>query len=83
MTGAMPMTSASIVPDVGQRSIVIDDLRLSFFIGVHEHEKQARQEVSITIHMFVPEISRSASDDLADYVSYADVVDGLNVVVRI
>ena len=40
---------ASIMPPPGQRCIVVDDLRLAFFIGVREHEKQARQEVSITI----------------------------------
>ena len=38
-----------------ERCIVVDDLRLAFFIGVHEHEKRARQEVSITVYMLVPE----------------------------
>src|SRR5262249_17627028 len=75
MTGAMPMTSASIVPDVGQRSIVIDDLRLSFFIG--EHEKQAKQEVSITVYMFVADLGAPTSDDIGDHVSYSDLVDKL------
>jgi dihydroneopterin aldolase len=71
------MSRAPIVPDLGQRCIVVDDLRLRFFIGVHEQEKQARQEVSITIHMFVAESRGPPSDDLADYVSYADIVDQL------
>ena len=71
------MNRGPIVPEAGQRCVVIDDLRLRFFIGVHEHEKKARQEVSITIHMFVPESGRPPSDDLADYVSYADIVDQL------
>jgi 7,8-dihydroneopterin aldolase/epimerase/oxygenase len=71
------MKRASIFPDPGHRCVVIDDLRLRFFIGVHEHEKQARQEVSITIHMFVAELRGPPSDDLADYVSYADIVDQL------
>jgi FolB domain-containing protein len=66
---------ASIMPPPGQRCIVVDDLRLAFFIGVHEHEKQARQEVSITLHMFVADdAAASRSDDLADHVSYSDVV---------
>ena len=66
---------ASIMPPPGQRCIVVDDLRLAFFIGVHEHEKRSRQEVSITIHMFVPDdAAASRSDDLADHVSYSDVV---------
>ena len=72
-----PMKRAPIIPDLGERCVVVDDLRLAYFIGVHEHEKQARQEVSITIHMFVPETGAPPSDDLADYVSYADIVDEL------
>jgi dihydroneopterin aldolase len=72
-----PMKREPIIPDVGQRCVVIDDLRLRFFIGVHAHEKQARQEVSMTVHMFVPESGGPRSDDLADYVSYADIVDKL------
>jgi 7,8-dihydroneopterin aldolase/epimerase/oxygenase len=66
-----------IVPDLGQRCVVIDDLRLHFFIGVHEHEKRARQEVSISVYMFVPEGDAAPSDDLAGYVSYADIIDKL------
>ena len=68
---------ASIMPPPGQRCIVVDDLRLDLFIGVHEQEKMARQQVSITIHMFVADAGPSRSDDLADHVSYADVVAGL------
>ena len=76
------MSRSSILPDVGQRCVVIDDLRLRLFIGVHEHEKRARQEVAITVHMFVPETlipetGAPRSDDLADYVSYAEIVDQL------
>lgn len=73
------MKSWPIVPDTGQRCVVIDDLRLSLFIGVHAHEKRSRQEVSITVHMFVPESGAPPSDELADYVSYADIVDKLKV----
>lgn len=65
---------AAIMPPPGQRCIVVDDLRLDLFIGVHEHEKQARQQVSITIYMFMRDAGPSRSDDLADHVSYADVV---------
>jgi dihydroneopterin aldolase len=71
------MAGLPIVPEPGQRCVVIDDLRLSLFIGVHEHEKRARQEVSITIYMLVAEPAASRSDALADVVSYSDVVAGL------
>jgi 7,8-dihydroneopterin aldolase/epimerase/oxygenase len=69
--------TTSIVPDVGQRCIVVDDLRLSFFIGVHEHEKLARQEVSITVSMFVADTGAPSSDDIGDHVSYSELVDKL------
>ncbi|HSR80940.1 MAG TPA: dihydroneopterin aldolase [Hyphomicrobiaceae bacterium] len=71
------MTSASIVPAAGQRCIVVDDLRLSFFIGVHEREKLAQQEVSITVYMFIADAGVPSSDDIRDHVSYADLVDRL------
>jgi len=64
-----------IMPPPGRRCIVVDDLRLEFFIGVHEYEKGARQQVSFTLCMFVPDdLATARSDDLADHVSYADVV---------
>ena len=71
------MTRAPIIPDAGQRCVVIDDLRLAFFIGVHEHEKLARQEVSITVYMFLADSAAPTSDDLSDHVSYADIIDKL------
>ncbi len=66
-----------IIPSPGQRCIVIDDLRLELFIGVHDFEKKARQPVSVTIHMFVEDAGPTRSDDLADHVSYADIVGQL------
>ena len=66
---------ASVMPPPGQRCIVVDDLRLDLFIGVHEREKAARQQVSITLHMFVrDDLATARSDDLADHVSYSDVI---------
>lgn len=63
-----------IIPRPGQRCIVIDELRVDLFIGVHDFEKRARQPVSVTLHMFVADAGPTRSDDLADHVSYADVV---------
>jgi dihydroneopterin aldolase len=73
----MSMTNASVIPEVGQCCIVVDDLRLAFFIGVNEQEKLARQEVSITVHMFVLDAGPPISDDLDNHVSYAEFVDRL------
>jgi dihydroneopterin aldolase len=64
-------------PGPGERCIVVEDLRLEMFIGVHEFEKRARQPVSVTVYMLVPDAGPTRSDDLADYVSYADIVERL------
>jgi dihydroneopterin aldolase len=66
-----------IIPGPGERCIVVDELRLELFIGVHEFEKRARQPVSVTVYMLVPDAGPARSDDLADHVSYADIVDRL------
>ena len=63
-----------IIPGPGERCIVIDDLRLDLFIGVHDFEKKGRQQVSVTIHMLAADAGPTRSDDLADHVSYADIV---------
>jgi 7,8-dihydroneopterin aldolase/epimerase/oxygenase len=68
---------ATVLPSLGERCVVVDDLRLNLLIGVHDYEWKARQEVSITIHMFVADAGPTRSDDLADHVSYADIVAAL------
>jgi len=66
-----------ILPPPGRRWLVIDDLRLEMFIGVHEHERRARQEVSISVFMLVPDDGPPASDELAEVVSYSGLVAAL------
>ena len=63
-----------ILPPDGYRCVLIEDLRLQLFIGVNPEEKVARQEVLISVHMMVRDTGPSARDELADHVSYADVV---------
>jgi dihydroneopterin aldolase len=65
---------APTLPPAGYRCIVVDDLRLKIFIGALAQERKAPQEVSITLHMMVRDAGPSVSDELADHVSYADVV---------
>jgi dihydroneopterin aldolase len=69
--------AGSIIPGPGERCIIVEDLRLELFIGVHNFEKRARQPVSVTVYMLVPDAGPTRSDDLADHVSYADIVDRL------
>jgi len=76
-TAGRSMTGGSTLPGLGERCVVVDDLRLELLIGVHDYERKARQEVSITVHMFVADAGPARSDDLADHVSYADIVAAL------
>ena len=59
----------------GHRCLIIDRLRLPFRIGVLDHEKQAPQEVAISLRLYVREEGPARSTDLGDYVSYATIVD--------
>ncbi|RMF01124.1 MAG: dihydroneopterin aldolase [Alphaproteobacteria bacterium] len=67
-------------PGPGYRCIVIADLRLPFFIGVYDHEKERRQEVVTSVRMYVRETEAAMSDRIEDHVSYADVVDGIKAI---
>lgn len=67
----------AFLPDPGYRCVIIEDLRLELFIGVHAHEHGRRQQVAVTVAMFVPEQETGPSDDIADHVSYADMVEEL------
>ena len=51
--------------------ILIEGLRLPFFIGVHEMEKFRPQNVEISMRLYVDRAVRLAGD----YASYADVTD--------
>lgn len=64
----------------GHRCLVIDRLRLTLRIGILESEKQAPQEVVVSLRMFVREDGPAVSTDIADYVSYADIVAGVRAI---
>ena len=56
-----------ILPPDGYRCVLIEDLRLQLFIGVNPEEKVAHHHMYADQHLL-------ARDELADHVSYADVV---------
>lgn len=64
----------------GHRCIVVGALRLPFLIGIYDHEKKTPQEVVVTIHLFVPETGRVEGSDMADHVSYGDIVRGVKTI---
>ena len=65
---------------MGQRRlyrILVRDLLLKCSIGIHQHERLAPQRVRINIDMAVFEGGGGASDDIAQVVSYEDVITGV------
>ncbi len=61
----------------GRICVSIRDLQIDFLIGILEHEKLEPQRVRLNVAVFVPDAGPHDSTDIADYVSYADVVDGI------
>ena len=64
-----------------QYRIVVRDLLLMCSIGVHEHEKLAPQRVRINADMAVVETAGPVGDDIANVVSYEDVIAGIKRVI--
>ncbi|EME71861.1 dihydroneopterin aldolase [Paramagnetospirillum caucaseum] len=59
--------------------ILVRDLVLKCLIGIHAHELLAPQRVRINVDMSVLEQAGPLSDDIANVVSYEDVIDGIKV----
>ena len=57
--------------------ILVRDLLLMCSIGIHPHERLAPQRVRINIDMAVFECDGDPSDDIAQVVSYEDVIAGI------
>lgn len=62
----------------GCLEIRIRDLERPFFVGANATEKGRRQRLRINVWMYVEEDRAHDSDDLADTVSYSDVVRGID-----
>jgi dihydroneopterin aldolase len=57
--------------------ILVRDLVLKCLIGIHAHELLAPQRVRINVEMAVYEQAGPLSDDIANVVSYEDVIEGI------
>lgn len=66
-------------PSTGRRlyRILVRDLLVMCSIGIHEHEKLAPQRVRINIDIAAFEQAGPLSDNIANVVSYEDVIDGV------
>ena len=58
-------------------TIFITDLRIETRIGVYEWEKHVRQPVLLNIEIAMPHSRAGATDELADALDYAAVVERL------
>ena len=57
--------------------ILVRDLLLKCSIGIHQHERLAPQRVRINVDMTVDECDGDPGDDIAQVVSYEDVITGV------
>ena len=57
--------------------ILVRDLVLKCSIGIHDHELLAPQRVRINVDMTVLERAGPLCDDIANVVSYEDVIEGI------
>ena len=63
------------------RRVFVRDLVLACSIGVYQNERDAPQRVRINLDLAVPEDGRALNDDIANVVSYEDVVDRVRAAV--
>ena len=68
------MTPLPFTPGDGEMCLSIRDLEIDVPIGILEHEKRRPQRVRFNIAAIVADSGRHESTDVADYVSYAEVI---------
>jgi len=66
----------------GEYCVFVRNLTLYLPIGILDEERGQTQPVIVNVEMFVPDPSTFSSENIADYVSYADVYDDLKKLER-
>ena len=69
-------------PSATKRCLLIHDLVVPCSIGVHEHERHAKQRVRINVRIQVTGDERPIEDSIANVVSYEAIVDGIRAIAR-
>ena len=64
----------------GEYCVFLRDVLLALPIGILPEERLAPQRVIINVDIYLPDPGRFASEDIEDYVSYADVFDGIKAI---
>jgi 7,8-dihydroneopterin aldolase/epimerase/oxygenase len=57
--------------------VFVRDLMLTCMIGVHGHERRARQRVRVNLTLDVASSAKAAADALVGVVDYETIVDGI------
>ncbi len=78
----LPVPFAPSDEGAGKYLIRIKDLVLAANIGVYESERHGPQRVRINVELQVAERAGRLDDDVANVVSYDDVIDGIRSIVR-
>lgn len=65
------------IADARRRHVFVRDLDLEAVIGVHRHEKRAKQPVRINLDLTVDEGPALLEDDLRQVVCYETLVDAI------
>lgn len=63
------------------RLVRVRDLVLPMSIGIYDQEKQAPQRVCINVELKVREGDGPISDDIANVLSYEDIVNGIKTII--
>ncbi|MEL7542155.1 MAG: dihydroneopterin aldolase [Pseudomonadota bacterium] len=61
--------------DAGTRHVFVRDLEINIFVGVHPHEKEARQRVIVSIDLTVLEDGKVEDDHIDEVVCYEKLID--------
>lgn len=89
MTNNSVFSSGSWVPDNNHSNlenhykIYIKDLILPALIGIHPHEKNVRQKISINIELTTPDDKSSIEDNIENVVSYEHIVKNIKSLINI
>ncbi len=80
-----PVASLPVSPapekSAGRYRIRITDLVLPASIGIYDRERQAPQRVRINVELEVAEHGRPLGDDIANVLSYEDIVSGIRAII--
>lgn len=62
--------------------IIINDLRLKALVGIHEHEKNKKQKISINLILQAVDNLKLKEDDINNVVSYEHIVNDIKYLVN-